>query len=65
MAARKVLKDTSKVVIVNDQGAKKNTVNASYKALFVQICVNVKIVKTVNTNLTLLICHKSAVKKLS
>ncbi len=65
MAAKKVPNDISKGVIVNDQAAKRNTVNASYKASLVQIYVSVKVAKTVNRNQTLLIYHKSAVVKIT
>ena len=45
-----MLKGTSKAAIVNVPGARRNTVNASYKESFAQIYVNVKAVKTVNKN---------------
>ena len=63
MAAKKMPNDILKGVIVNDQDAKRNTVNAFYKVSCVQICVSVMVAKTVNRNQTLLIYHKSAVVK--
>jgi len=49
-AVKRVPKGTSKAAIVNVQGVKRNTVNASFKESFAQIYVNVKDAKTVNKN---------------